>query len=309
MLCGGTSSERAVSLKSGEKALAALDPSRYDVTRYDPAHDLPRLVADAPSLDVALLVLHGPRGEDGTVQGLLDLLGVPYQGSGVLGSALAMNKQAAKILYQAAGIPVPSYAALTRKTPPDFDRIVEDVGLPLVVKPCQGGSSIGMSLVRAADQLPAATALALEQDTEALAEAYVSGTEITCGVLGNDDLMPLPLVEIVPEGGSSFFDYTAKYQVGGATEICPARMDDKITARAQALGVAAHRALFCRGYSRTDMIVSGNDIYVLETNTIPGMAQTSLLPLAAAAAGLPFSALLDRLIELALEDRRAAAKV
>lgn len=303
LLSGGISSEREVSLSGGGQVAAALDPERYAVRRYDPRDDLPQLVADAPGIDAALVILHGPYGEDGTVQGLLDLLNIPYQGAGVLGSALAMNKLAAKRLYQQAGLPVPPFRAVRPGDPIGPDA-AEEVGLPLVVKPGSGGSSIGMSIVRDAADLEAAVQTAFREDDLVLLEQFVSGAELTAGVIGNAELESLPLIEIVPKGQHEFFDYAAKYSAGEAEEICPARVPDDVAARVQAMARTAHEALFCRGYSRSDFILSDADgeLYLLETNTIPGMTPTSLFPQAARAAGMEFPDLLDRLIQLAMAD-------
>ena len=179
LLSGGISSERAVSLKSGEQVYQALDKTKYAVRRYDPQNDLPKLMAEAAEIDAALIILHGPYGEDGTVQGLLELLDIPYQGAGVLGSSLAMNKLAAKQLYEKAGIPVPPYRVIHKSQPVVSDEIVSALGLPLVVKPVVGGSSIGMSIVRSADQIKAALDKSFEQDSTAMVEAYIEGLEIT----------------------------------------------------------------------------------------------------------------------------------
>ncbi len=303
LLAGGVSAEREVSLNSGRQVLAALDPSRYEVTCYDPRTDLLRLVEDAPRIDAALILLHGPFGEDGTIQGMLDLLGIPYQGSGVLGSAVAMNKIAAKRLYREAGIPVPEDIVLKASDPLDADQVIARLGLPLVVKPVVGGSSVGVSIVRRREDLSAAVSAALAHDREVMLERFIEGLEITGAVIGNEELEALPLIEIVPGRGYAFFDYAAKYTAGATEEICPARIDPALAAEGRRLALAAHRALFCRGYSRTDMILRGREIFVLETNTIPGMTATSLLPRAAAAAGMDFGGLLDRLIELSLEGR------
>lgn len=301
LLAGGKSAEREVSLKSGEQVFQSLDKDKYDIRRYDPSVDLPRLAGDASQIDVALIILHGRMGEDGTIQGLLESLEIPYQGSGVLGSAIAMNKILSKQLYVQAGLPVAPYLVMDRTRPEPPAHVMEQLGLPVVIKPEHEGSSIGLSIVRDADSLLDALQLAWRYDRRCLVEKYISGTEITCGVLGNDSLQALPLVEIIPGEGHDFFDYKAKYTPGASSEICPARISAEITDKAQKYGIAAHKALFCRGYSRTDMIVSENDIVILETNTIPGMTQTSLYPQAAAAAGIPFSALMDRLIQLAME--------
>lgn len=301
LLSGGMSSERDVSLNSGNQVFDALDKQKYTVIRYDPKTDLGQLVADAPKIDAALIILHGTYGEDGTVQGLLELLGIPYQGTGVMGSAIAMNKLMSKQLYQQAGLLVPPYICLTNKDRFDIQSVIKKLGLPIIVKPVRGGSSIGMSVVRSQDQLKAAADKAFSYDDTILIEAYIQGIEITGGILGHDELKALPLVEIIPGQDFDFFDYTAKYTKGATSEICPARIDRDLTLKAQDCAKKAHHALWCRGYSRTDMILKNQDIYVLETNTIPGMTQTSLLPLAAAAAGIPFSQLLDKLIALSLE--------
>jgi D-alanine-D-alanine ligase len=303
LLSGGISSEREVSLNSGKQVFAALDKEKYTILRYDPKTDLQRLVADAPKIDAALIILHGPFGEDGTVQGLLDLLDIPYQGSGVLGSAVAMNKLVSKQLYQQVGLPVPSYLAFKRADTVDPAGISARLGLPVVIKPVQGGSSVGMSIVRSEKDLPGAIQKAFDYDTLVLVEAYIDGIEITGGVLGNNAPEALPLIEIIPDKSHEFFDYEAKYTAGVTQEICPARIDAALTEKARTYAVMAHEVLGCRGYSRTDLMLKGRDLFVLETNTIPGMTATSLFPQAAAAAGLPFGQLLDRLIELSLEGR------
>jgi len=302
LLCGGVSSEREVSIKGGEQVYEALDKEKYQVSRYDPATDLKRLVSDAQGIDVAFIVLHGRWGEDGTVQGLLDLLNIPYQGSGVLGSALAMDKLLSKRLYQKAGLRVPPFDVVEKGQTVEPERFVRSPGYPLIVKPRHGGSSVGTNIISEPDQLPEAVREALEFDTSAMVEAYIQGTEITGAVIGNEGLQHLPVVEIVPPSSRPFFDYTAKYTDGVTNEICPARISESLSRQAQMIAEQAHKALCCRGYSRTDMIVQHNDIFVLETNTIPGMTPVSLFPLAARRAGLSFEDLLDRLIALALED-------
>ncbi len=310
LLSGGISSEREVSLKSGRQVYEALDKEKYNILRYDPKTDLSKLVADASRINAALIILHGPFGEDGTIQGLLDLLNIPYQGSGVLGSAIAMNKLAAKRLYEKAGLTVPPYVAVASQNPWDPTKWIDALGLPLVVKPANAGSSVGVTIVRDPDRLKTALDAAFVHDATILLEQFIEGTELTGGVLGNETLEALPLIEIIPNPNFEFFDYTAKYTAGASQEICPARISGDLTEKAKSCAVKAHQALFCRGYSRTDMILKGTDIYVLETNTIPGMTATSLLPQAAAKAGITFGALLDRLIDLAMKDkkRRAAFK-
>jgi len=301
VLYGGKSSERDVSIASGNQVMRSLDPARYRVIGYDLRDDLPRLVAEAPSIDVALIILHGRFGEDGTVQGMLELLGIPYQGSGVLGSALAMNKKLTKFMYRQAGLPVARDWTVSRGRSFSAKDLIEDLGFPLVIKPNQEGSSFGVTIVRDKVQLGEGLEKAFQLDEEVLVEEYLAGREITCGVLGNAELQALPLVEIIPTENYDFFDYEAKYKEGASREICPAPVSPEITRQAQEYGIRAHQVLGLRGYSRTDMIVRGEKIILLETNTIPGMTRTSLFPQAAQAAGLTFGALLDRLIELALE--------
>jgi D-alanine-D-alanine ligase len=304
LLSGGMSSERNVSIESGNQVYQALDKTKYDILRYDPKTDIPRLISDASKIDIALIILHGNYGEDGTVQGMLDLLGIPYQGSGPLGSSIAMNKLASKQLYEHAGIPTPKYICLNSIDDIAVEDCIDRLGLPLVVKPVSGGSSIGMAIVDSKDKLQKAIENAFNEDTRVLIEEHISGTEITGGVIGDMDLEALPIVEIVPLNDQKFFDYEAKYKKGKSLEICPARISDGLSDRAKDLSIRSHRALFCDGYSRTDMIARDDDIYVLETNTIPGMTPVSLLPLAAKTAGMEFPQLMDRLIELALARHR-----
>jgi len=343
VLMGGKSAEREVSLSTGRQVLAALDPARYEAFPVDTAYlGRPALTGAGAALggapesrpealvpqadpfaalpapleapltgrnrpDVALICLHGKFGEDGTIQGMLDLLEIPYTGSGVLASALAMDKTMTKKVLALEGIPVPGGTTVRGRREADayladFRAGRAPVQLPLVVKPSRQGSTIGLSIVRDPADLACALDTALHFDREVLIEEYVEGMEITAPVLGNEDLQALPLIEIVPASG--FYDYEAKYTPGATDEICPARLPPDVTRAAQELAVRAHRALGCRGVSRTDMMVGkdGKDgIRVLEVNTIPGMTPTSLLPRSAEAAGIPFARLVERLLELALE--------
>lgn len=302
LLAGGRSGEREVSLAGAAGFEAAIDRERYDIRRYDPKTDLALLARDADSIDVAFILLHGNYGEDGTMQGYLDLLDIPYQGSGVLGSALAMDKNMAKILYRLHGLPVAEWEMARPEDSEDPARLLATLELPLVIKPVREGSSLGMTIAHDEKQLLEGVRLAYDYDSEVMVEQFLAGRELTVGVLGNNELTPLPLVEIIPGEEYAFFDYTAKYKEGATREICPAEVDAAITAKAQALAVTAHRALRLRGYSRTDMILTPEGfLYLLETNTIPGMTPTSLFPQAAAAAGLDFTTLISRLLELALE--------
>ncbi|MBA3010363.1 MAG: D-alanine--D-alanine ligase [Proteobacteria bacterium] len=304
LLSGGVSSEREVSLNSGAQVYNALDKDRYAITQYDPKTDLPKLVMDAPDIDAALIILHGPFGEDGTVQGLLDLLDIPYQGAGVLGSAVAMNKLVAKRLYEGAKVPTPSYLSFTLNQEINIPEVVTRLGLPLVVKPACAGSSVGMTIVKAQKELAEAIRLGFAHDDTLIFETYVKGIELTCGVLGNETLEALPVIEIIPGASHEYFDYEAKYVAGETEEICPARIDEPTREKVQKLAIKAHEALFLKGYSRTDMILKDGNLSVLETNTIPGMTATSLFPQSAQVGGYSFSALLDKLIQLAIEENK-----
>ncbi len=254
------------------------------------------------AVDVVFPVLHGPYGEDGTIQGLLDLIGIPYVGSGVLASALAMDKVMAKKVLAAEGIQTPRGLVVERagfQADPEAETRRAGSLIPAFVKPVREGSSIGMTLVLEARDRRAALDQALACDARALVEERVVGTELTVGVLGNRQLTALPVVEIVPK--REFFDYRAKYDSALSEEICPARIPDSLAEAAQEAGLRAHRALGCRGLSRVDMIASASGLVVLEVNTLPGMTVNSLLPKAARAAGISFPDLLERLIQLALE--------
>lgn len=257
---------------------------------------------DAP-IDVAFIALHGPWGEDGTLQGLLEIIGIPYVGSGVLASALAMDKVMAKHALAAAGIEVPRDVVVTRaahaREPDAAARAAREIGYPLFVKPVRQGSSFGAAIVERAEELGAAIEDALRYDDRALVEERLVGTELTVGVIGGDDeLTALPVIEIVTK--RTFFDYQAKYDPAVTDEICPARIPDELARSAQDVAVRAHRALGCEDLSRTDMIAAGARLVALEVNTIPGMTANSLLPKAARVAGIAFGDLLDRLVRSAL---------
>lgn len=304
ILAGGWSREREVSLAGGGACAEELQQAGREVLVLDPARELDRLVELAPRVKAVLPILHGPYGEDGRIQGLLDCLGLPYPGAGVTASALAIDKVLAKEVYVRAGLPVARDAVLERGRDYDPAQVLARVGSPVVVKPAKEGSTFGIGLAGSAAELGKAVAAAFELDERVLVEEFISGREITGGVLDLDGQGPtaLPLIEIVTPG-KSIFDYEAKYTPGGAQEICPAVLDEEIAARARETALAAHLALGIVHFSRTDMFLKGDELYVLETNTLPGMTETSLLPQAAAAAGLDLTALLDRLVELAVRDR------
>ena len=294
LLRGGQSAEREVSLKSGQAVEKALLARGYQVECFDPPKDLARLAKRAPEFDLAFIVLHGPGGEDGTIQGFLEALGLPYQGAGVLGSALAMDKALSKLLYREAGLPVPRAVELKRK-----ETTHPPLPLPVVIKPVSQGSSVGMSIVEKEEDFAQALEQAFQYEERVLVEEYLQGRELTVGILGEE---ALPVVEIIPGEKHRFFDYEAKYTPGATKEICPAQIPTEIAQKAQEYALRAHKALRLRHYSRTDFIYAQGEVFVLETNTIPGMTETSLLPLAAKVAGYSFEDLVERLVELALSD-------
>lgn len=304
LLLGGRSSEREVSLASGKEILNHLFEARYGVGTFDPATDLEALVAQSKTFDVAFPALHGPLGEDGTIQGLLELLGLPYVGSGVLSSALCMDKSATKDVYRAKGLPVASDTLAPSSDDPGqaAERALGLLGTPVVVKPLNQGSSVGLTIASDKDEAAKALEDAWRLYPVALIEKYIQGRELTCAVLGNADCRALPPIEIVPAEGHRFFDYDAKYVPGHAQEICPAPLTPAETEAVSDLAVRAHKALGCRGLSRTDFILDPSGaFFLLETNTLPGFTTNSLLPRASRAAGMEFGALVDELIRLALE--------
>jgi D-alanine-D-alanine ligase len=296
LLLGGWGVEREVSLKTGEAVVSALEAGGHHVTRIFAGPGLDRALR-AAELEVAFVALHGRMGEDGRVQGLLELLELPYTGSGVLASALAMNKPMAKKLFRLHNLPTPQGYRAGRA---DVERVHElhgDLGFPCVVKPAHGGSSVGLTVVHDAGALAPAVAQACRYGGEALVERFVPGREVTVGILGDAVLGSCEIA--LPREG---FDYEAKYK-GGARYFLPPRLSATRVANVEALALSAYRALGCRGYARVDLLCSDteNDV-VLEVNTLPGFTPTSLLPKIAAHAGLAFPALVERVLALATRD-------
>lgn len=298
VLMGGRSAEREVSLRTGAAVLKALRRLGERAVPIDAAGDLPRELARR-GVGVAFIALHGRGGEDGTVQGLLECLGVPYTGSGVLASALAMDKKQSKLVFRALGIPTPAFEVFTR---PERGRArparLAQLAPPVVVKPANEGSSVGMAVVGSRAGLGRALAAAFRHDAEAIVERYLPGRELTVGVL---DDQALPAVEVRPRSG--LYDYRSKYTAGMTEYLAPAPITARLAARLGVLAVAAHRALGCRGASRVDFRLDQRGrASVLEVNTIPGMTETSLLPKAAAAAGIGFDELVARILRSARLD-------
>ena len=287
---GGRSAEREISLKSGTMVLAALKKSGVDAHAFDPRDSgLDALVSQ--HFDRAFIALHGRFGEDGTVQGALEYLGVPYTGSGVMASALAMDKWRTKLLWQAAGLPTPPYELMTAQTDPAA--LAVKLGLPLMVKPAREGSSIGMSKVVSVEKIPPAYELAARHDDTVLAERFIDGIELTAAIL-NDD--PLPLIRL--ETPRVFYDYEAKYFADDTRYICPCGLPAEQEARVQRVALEAFRLAGCSGWARVDLMLdrAGNP-HLLEVNTIPGMTDHSLVPMAARARGMSFEDLVIRILE------------
>ncbi|WP_163860128.1 D-alanine--D-alanine ligase [Paenibacillus elgii] len=299
VIMGGISSEREVSLLTGQEMIHHLDRNRYEVVPIviKQRADLIAQVQQA-GIDLALLALHGQYGEDGTVQGALETLGIPYTGSGVLASSLGMNKRLSKMLLKAAGVHTP--AGFCWQGMDDYDpQAVERLGYPVIVKPNTGGSSIGIRLVRNEKELLPAVQEACRLDQVVLIEPYIRGTELTCPIVDGE---VLPIIGI-RSAHSEWFDYKAKYEAGGAEEKM-IQLPPVIEQRVREAALASYRLLQCKVYARVDMILCQDTPYVLEVNTLPGMTAGSLLPKSAAAAGITFSQLLDRIIVSSLHERR-----
>ena len=290
VLMGGTSAEREISLISGKAVLQALQDKGVNAEAFDPSLR-PIWDLNRDAYTHVFVMQHGRLGEDGTVQGALELLGVPYTGSGVMASALAMDKWRTKLVWQAAGIPTPKYRMLSPRT--DFTRVVKELGLPLIVKPAREGSSIGVSKVRTANDLGPAFDLAYRLDPLVIAEEFVGGQELTAAVLG-DEVLPLVRIE-APEGK---YDYENKYFTDVVRYHCPAGILPAVEAKIHAAVRHAFEVLGCRGWGRADLILKMDGNYsLLEMNTVPGMTGHSLVPIAARACGLSFENLVLEILQ------------
>ncbi len=294
VLMGGLSAEREVSLSSGAAVLEALKGAGYNASSV--VYEGPALVRDIAEArpDIVFLALHGKFGEDGTIQGLLEAMGLPYTGTGVTGSAVAMDKAITKKILKYHNIPT-AECIIVKNSSSDLS-LAESFGLPAVVKPSTQGSTIGMSFVYEKEDMPSALELAFSHDREAVVERYIEGREITAGILNGK---ALPLVEIVPKSG--VYDYDAKYLTHDTEYICPAKLSPQFEERIKATALEVFDVLHGYGYARVDFRVDNDENpYVLEMNTLPGMTSTSLLPKAASAAGLNFTELIERMLEGAL---------
>lgn len=306
VLMGGESTEREISLKSGQAVHDALQKKGFNVVSLDMYRGAATKIKDIDP-DVVFLALHGNKGEDGTVQGMLEIMGIPYTGSGVASSAICMNKVLTKKLLSYEGISTPPFTILRKWECTDLQKTERDLlakmGLPLVIKAATQGSSIGTFVVKEPEQLIPAIDKAFRYDWEVLAEKFIDGVELTAAVIGNSQPRVLPLIEITAE--NEFYDYQAKYTPGKCAHIIPARISDEVRDKAIKLAEKAYISLGCLGFARVDLMVDkdGNP-YVLEVNTIPGMTEMSLVPDAARAANISFEELVEMIVQYALEASR-----
>ncbi|MCI1288953.1 MAG: D-alanine--D-alanine ligase [Olsenella sp.] len=311
VLAGGWSDEREISLQSGKACQKALGQAGFEKVDFldVAAPDFVKTLADG-NYDVAFVAMHGRYGEDGCIQGLLEIMHIPYTFSGVLASATGTEKEVAKSIYRSAGIPVPEGVDLKGDTQVDdamAEELVKKLGLPIFVKPAANGSSYGVSRVTSADELAAAVAKAGSEGDRVLVESCIEGTEISVPVIGNDEPHALPIIEIVT--GSDFYDSKVKYEPSALHHVIPARLPEEAYAKAQELAVRAHKALGCLGASRSDFIVKSDGTpVILETNTIPGMTESSLMPDSARHDGIEFPELCRKFVEYALEAHAAKEK-
>lgn len=321
VLMGGVSPEHEVSLNSGARVVAALEQEQFAVVpvvigkdgRWAFGAEAPIHVLDAlPRLrelgvDCVFIALHGTFGEDGRIQGLLDIVGVPYTGSGCAASALAMDKVLTKTIVASQGVRVAGHIAVDRETwavsaADVVDAACKDIGLPCVVKPSRLGSSVGVEIPQSAAAVPAAIEKVLDVADHIMIEEFLSGRELTCAVLDSEPnglIRPLPITEIRPKT-SAFFDYEAKYTAGASEEITPAPLDPDTTNRIQQIAADVHQIVGCRGWSRSDFMLLEDGPVFIEVNTVPGLTETSLFPQAAAAAGIPYPKLMRLFVEAAL---------
>jgi D-alanine-D-alanine ligase len=303
VLKGGRSLERQVSLRSGARVEDALKRLDHEVVAIDVALDLIRRLRETAP-DVAFIAMHGRDGEDGTVQELLEILGIPYTGSGVLACSRATDKVLAKHLMVEAGIPTPEFFAFNETAFRELGAaealpaIEERLDFPIVVKPSSQGSALGIKFASSAADVPAALVAAFSYDSRVLLERYVDGRDLAVSILDGE---PLPVVEAVPRD-EEFYDFEARYEIGRTDFVCPAELPDGLTELAQDLAVRTYRLLGCSAFARVDLMLgAAGDLTVLEANPIPGLTETSLLPQAAEAAGISFDELVGRILELALE--------
>jgi len=295
VLLGGLSSEREVSLASGNAIVKALREKGYHPVAIDVGRDAAGKILEH-GVEAAFIALHGKLGEDGAIQGMLEVMGIPYTGSGILASALGMNKTVSKQVFRSQGLLVGPYEVIYDGDAGKVGAITEQIRFPVVIKPHAEGSSVGVSLVFNKEQVAPAVELAFKYGNEILVEKFIKGKEVQVGILGD---RALGAIEIVPK--SAFYDYRAKYEKGMSDHFFPARVPEAVYRRALEAGLSAHRSIGCRGYSRVDFIIDESGApYILEVNTLPGMTATSLLPEIAKGAGISFPDLVEEILRLAV---------
>jgi len=302
VIYGGESSEKEVSINTGRGIINALKLKGYEVVPIEYSADMIDQLRSS-DLDVVYIALHGKFGEDGRVQGLLDILKIPYVGSGVLASSLAMDKITAKKLFAYEGLPTALDVILIKnKSEINIKSIVEKLSLPVVIKPATEGSTVGLTIAEDEDEIIKGIEKAFNYDERIIVEQYLSGTEVTVAVLEDDDeIKALPIIEIVPK--NKFYDYESKYALGGSKHIIPARIPNNLTLEVQKNAIKAHKALGCKTLSRVDMIITNDIPYILEVNTLPGMTETSLYPDAAKEIGLEYADMIDLLVKITLKEK------
>lgn len=299
IIMGGDSRERDVSLRSGRKVLESLKNQGFNVTELQMSENLPHELKNR-KIDIAFIALHGGMGEDGTIQGLLEILKLPYTGSGVLGNALAMNKIVSKKIWQYERIPTPPFFEIDIEENLEIqaERILKDLGLPVIVKPVREGSSIGVEVVREERQLVPVLRKTIIEFRNIFVEKFIKGKEVTVGILGiGDKLRTLPILELRPKTG--LYDYKAKYTKGLTEFIIPARIPEKLYKMTQDVALKAHKSLYCCGFSRVDIIVDGTVPWVHDLNSIPGLTELSDLPAQAQASGLSYDQLILEILSYA----------
>jgi D-alanine-D-alanine ligase len=312
VVCGGPSPEHEVSLNTAKMIMNSLDRKKYIPTLITikksglwelgskKTVDIGQALKEIRAFDFVFIAMHGIFGEDGRIQAILEWINVPYSGSGLLSSAMAMDKGISNDVYRAIGMNVPRYAIFNKH----FDNKEYKFEIPAVVKPIDGGSSVGVSIVRSKGEFQTALKKAFKENERVMVQQFIKGREFTCGILEDNKgvAFALPPTEIIPKS-SKFFDYNAKYNTGGSLEITPANLSKSMTKKMQAMALQAHNALGCKGMSRSDFILKESTFYILETNTIPGMTKTSLLPQAAKASSISFPNMLDLIITAGLRRR------
>jgi D-alanine-D-alanine ligase len=304
VIMGGKSSEHEISILSGKQIVNNLDKNKYEilpvVISKDGIWDLTLDSLIKNGVDVIFIALHGPYGEDGSIQGMFKVANIPYTGSGVLASALGMDKIKFRMMMKEVKIPIPKYIVVNKN---EKIKSLKSLGeFPYFVKPYDQGSSVGASIAKNRNELTISLKNAFKYSDIVIIDEFIKGRELTCSILGNSNPIALPVLEIIPKKGE-FFDYKSKYVKGGSDEIVPIDISDNLIEKIKSTSIDVYKTMGCRGFARVDLLLKNNNLYVLEINTIPGLTQMSLFPKSARAFGLTYSKLLDKIIKLALEKK------